>query len=83
MDYYVNQLKPLIDKYFSTYPDKEHTAFGGSSMGGLAAFNFATKRNDIYGFALCFSPAFHLFDKKELYDYADSLNINPQEFGKF
>ena len=83
MDYFVNTLKPLIDQYFSTIPDREHTAFGGSSMGGLAAFNYGTKRPDIYGFSLCFSPAFHLFEKGELYDYVDSLNINPQEFGKF
>ena len=83
INYFVNELKPIIDKYFSTYPDKQHTAFGGSSMGGLAAFNFATKRNDIFGFALCFSPAFHLYKKDELYAYVDSLNINPQNYGKF
>ena len=83
MDYIVNQLKPLIDQYFSTNPDKEHTAFGGSSMGGIAAFNYATRRNDIFGFSLCFSPAFFLYEKKELYDYVDSLNINPHDYGKF
>lgn len=83
MDYFVNTLKPMIDKYFATNPDREHTAFGGSSMGGLAAFNYGTKQKETYGFSLCFSPAFHLFDKKELYEYVDSLNINPKEFGKF
>ena len=83
MDYIVNELKPIIDQHFSTYPDKEHTAFGGSSMGGLAAWNYGTKRKDIFGFSLCFSPAFHLFEPKELYEYVDSLNINPEEFGKF
>ena len=83
MDYIVNTIKPLIDQYFSTYPDREHTAFGGSSMGGLAAFNYATKRNDIFGFSLCFSPAFHLFEKEGLYAYVDSLNINPKDYGKF
>ena len=83
MDYIVNTLKPLIDQTFPTMPEKWNTAFGGSSMGGLAAFNFGTKRNDIFGFSLCFSPAFHLFDKKQLYEYLDSLNINPDDFGKF
>lgn len=83
MDYFVNTLKPIIDENFSTYPDKEHTGFGGSSMGGLAAFNYGTKRKDVFGFSLCFSPAFHLFNKKELYEYVDSLNINNEEFGKF
>ena len=83
MDYIVNTLKPLIDQTFPTIPDKEHTAFGGSSMGGLAAFNYGTKCKDIFGFSLCFSPAFHLFEKEELYQYVDSLNINPEEYGKF
>ena len=83
MDYFVNKIKPLVDSLFPTLPEKEFTGIGGSSMGGLAAFNFATTHKDVFGFALSFSPAFHLFDKKVLYDYLDSLNINPQEFGKF
>ena len=83
MDYIVNHVKPLIDKYFSTRPERKYTAFGGSSMGGLAAFNYGTKRKDIFGFALCFSPAFHLFEEDELYHYVDSLNINPKDYGKF
>ena len=83
MDYIVNTLKPIVDKYFSTNPSREYTGFGGSSMGGLAAFNYGTKRRDIFSFSLCFSPAFFLFNKKELYDYVDSLNINNEEFGKF
>ena len=83
MEYVVNILKPVIDNYFSTNPDKQHTAFGGSSMGGLAAFDYGSKYHDTFGFALCFSPAFHLFSKKVLYEYVDSLNINPKEYGKF
>ena len=83
IDYVVDILKPLIDKYFATRLEKEFTAFGGSSIGGLAAFNFATKRKETFGFSLSFSPAFFLFDQKELYEYVDSLNINPEEYGKF
>ena len=83
MDYVVNIVKPMIDHYFYTLPQREFTAFGGSSMGGLAAFNYGTKCKETFGFALCFSPAFFLFDKKKLYDYVDSLNINPYEYGKF
>lgn len=83
MDYIINTLKPLIDQHFSTYTDREHTAFGGSSMGGLAAFNYGTKCKETFGFSLCFSPAFFLFKKKDLYRYVDSLNINPKEYGKF
>ena len=83
MDYVVDKLKPIIDKYFPTRKEREYTAIGGSSMGGIAAFNFGTLYKDTFGFALCFSPAFHLYNKKELYEYVDSLNINPDEYCKF
>ena len=83
MDYIVNTLKPLIEKHFSVRKEKRYTAFGGSSMGGVAAFNYGTKRHDVFGFSLCFSPAFFLYDKKDLYEYIDSLNINPEDYGKF
>ena len=83
MDYFVNQIKPLVDQYFSTRKEKEWTAFGGSSMGGIASFNMATTYHDVFGFSLCFSPAFHLYDPELLTEYVDSLNINPEEYGKF
>ena len=83
IDYLADEIKPFIDANFYTLKEKEFTGIGGSSMGGIAAFNFATKRNDIFGFSLCFSPAFHLYEKKDLYEYIDSLNINPHDYGKF
>ena len=82
MAYVVNDLMPIINQYFSTRREKEFTGIGGSSMGGIASFNFFTSYKDVFGFSLCFSPAFHLYDKKELYKYVDSLNINPNEMGK-
>ena len=83
MDYIVNEIKPIVDQYFSTRQEKEYTGIGGSSMGGIAAFNFGTIHRDTFGFALCFSPAFHLYNKKELYEYVNSLNINPNGLGIF
>lgn len=35
IDFTVNTLKPYIDENFRTMPDRENTAIGGSSMGGL------------------------------------------------
>ena len=35
LDWMVQELKPLIDAKYPTLPDREHTAIGGSSMGGL------------------------------------------------
>lgn len=83
MDYLVNVLKPLVDRHFPTLRDRENTAIGGSSMGGLASFNFATSYKDVFGFALCFSPAFHIYDHDDLYRLVDKLNLNPYEYGKF
>ena len=83
IDYVVNKLKPIIDDNFPTIREKEFTAIGGSSMGGIAAFNFATMYPEVFGFALSFSPAFHIYRKKELHEYIESLNINPERFGRF
>lgn len=35
LDWMVQELKPLIDAKYPTLPDRENTAIGGSSMGGL------------------------------------------------
>lgn len=83
MDYVVNELKPLIDKHFPTRKEREYTAFGGSSMGGLAAFNFATRHKETFGFCLSFSPAFFLYQTKPLKDYIENLHINPIDYGRF
>lgn len=56
IDYIVNELKPLIDKLFFT--EKDNTAIGGSSMGGIMAFYAYIYKPDIFKFSLSFSPAF-------------------------
>ena len=35
MDWLVGEFKPYIDANFRTLPDRQNTAIGGSSMGGL------------------------------------------------
>src|SRR5205085_585689 len=35
----VEEVKPFIDATYRTLPDREHTAVGGSSMGGLISLN--------------------------------------------
>ena len=83
MDYLVHEIKPLIDENFATLTEKEFTGIGGSSMGGLASFNFATSYKDVFGFCLSFSPAFYIYDQEDLKRYINNLNINPDEYGKF
>ncbi len=50
-------VKPIIDKNFLTKPEKEFTAIGGASMGGVISFYGHITRPEIFGRSLCFSPA--------------------------
>lgn len=53
----VDELKPLIDRRYRTLPDREHTAVGGSSLGGLLSFWLALQHGHVFGSALVVSPA--------------------------
>lgn len=64
--YMINVIKPLIDQTFPTIQEQEYTAFGGSSMGGLCAFDIASLYPETFGFSLSFSPAFFVL-KTDLY----------------
>jgi predicted alpha/beta superfamily hydrolase len=57
VEWMADELKPLIDRELPTLPDREHTAVGGSSMGGLMAYYSVVARNDIFSKAACLSPA--------------------------
>ena len=52
----VDELKPYIDDRYPTLKDRDHTAIGGSSMGGLMALYGAIAHSDIYAKALAVSP---------------------------
>lgn len=72
------ELKPLIEKTLNMTFDKQHTGIGGSSMGGLESFYIFNTFNNIFGFCLCFSPAFHLIKKQSLFSFVKSKD----ELGK-
>lgn len=57
LDWMVDELKPLIDAKYPTLPDRENTAIGGSSMGGLMSLYAVTAFNDVYSRAACLSPS--------------------------
>lgn len=57
MDWLVGTLKPYIDAVYRTLPDREHTAIGGSSMGGLMSLYAACYYNDVFQRAACLSPS--------------------------
>lgn len=58
MMFIINTLKPYIDQNFRTKPTREHTAIGGSSLGGLISFYIGMKNQDIFSRILAFSPSF-------------------------
>lgn len=78
----VNTLKPIIDENFSTLKEKEWTAAGGSSMGGLFAFEIASYFPEVFSFALSFSPAFDLFNVEEMKEAIRNRNLvkNDQKY---
>lgn len=57
LKYLVSDIKPFIDKTYSTYPDKEHTFVMGSSMGGLISVYAVSEYPEIFGGAACMSTA--------------------------
>jgi predicted alpha/beta superfamily hydrolase len=50
-------LKPMIDQRYRTLPDREHTAVGGSSMGGLIALWAGLQRPDVFSRVMAMSTA--------------------------
>jgi len=51
------ELKPVIDAAYRTIPDPQHTAIGGSSLGGLLSIYLVLKRPDVFGRAAVMSPS--------------------------
>ena len=76
-------LKPIIDELFHTKKEKQYTAIGGSSMGGIMAFYGALYRKDVFGFSLDFSPAFFLYRKKTWGKLLDQFALSPKDNIKY
>jgi enterochelin esterase-like enzyme len=55
LKFMVKELKPFIDKNFSTYTDRRHTFVAGSSMGGLISFYAICEYPQVFGGAACLS----------------------------
>lgn len=51
----VEEVKPFVDKTYSTYSSKEHTFVMGSSMGGLISLYALCEYPDVFGGAGCVS----------------------------
>lgn len=57
MDWFVNVLKPMIDRDYRTIPDREHTFIAGSSMGGLMSLYAVLAYNHVFSRAAALSPS--------------------------
>lgn len=83
LDFLINTVKPLIEKYFSVSKERKLTAIGGSSMGGIMAFYGASKYPNIFGFSLCFSPAFFLYNCHHLNEGLAKWKPNKKEASRY
>lgn len=80
LDYVVNELLPDIRKTFSVSVERKDTAYGGSSMGGLFAFDAVNTYPDIFSFSLAFSPAFCIHRKRPLKRYVKNYYKNQGQY---
>jgi enterochelin esterase-like enzyme len=55
LKFIVHELKPFIDKNYSTYTNKKNTFIAGSSMGGLISMYAICEYPNIFGAAACLS----------------------------
>jgi predicted alpha/beta superfamily hydrolase len=87
MKFVVEKVKPFIDANYRTKPDRKNTIVGGSSAGGIISFMLAWEHPNIFGSAICMSPAFKIQDidyvktvvaakeKKNVFFYIDNGGI--------
>lgn len=57
MQWVINDVKPFIDTNFRTWPHREATAVGGSSMGGMMSLYAILKHNGVFSKAAVVSPS--------------------------
>ncbi|MCB9852745.1 MAG: esterase [Phycisphaerales bacterium] len=52
----IEELKPMIDETYRTKPDRDNTAIGGSSLGGLISLHIAMEHPDVFSKCAAVSP---------------------------
>ena len=79
MKFVVKKVKPLIDATYRTKKDRKSTVVGGSSAGGIISFMLAWEYPNIFGSAICMSPAFKIQD----IDYVKTVNASKEKRNVF
>ena len=72
----INDVKPAIDREYRTWPHREATAIGGSSMGGIMAAYGVIRHNDVFSKAASVSTGW-FWNIASFRRTLASSNINP------
>lgn len=80
LQFLVTELKPFIDKTYSTYTGADHTFIAGSSMGGLISLYAICEYPQVFGGAACLSthwPGIFSMDNNPVPDaFINYLKLN-------
>lgn len=80
LQFLVTELKPFIDKNYSTYTGPDHTFIAGSSMGGLISLYAICEYPQVFGGAACLSthwPGIFSMDNNPIPDaFINYLKLN-------
>lgn len=73
--WFVETLKPAIEKRFRVHSSREHVGIAGSSMGGLMSIYMISQYNDVFSKAACLSSSTEMCFKK-LLNHIRNTNMN-------
>jgi enterochelin esterase-like enzyme len=76
LKFIVEELKPYIDKTYSTYDDPLNTIISGSDMGGLISVYAFCKYPEVFGGAACLSTHWPMIAPGVLYNMKISNNTS-------
>jgi len=71
LKFMIDDLKPMIDSRFRVLQDRESTAIGGSSLGGLISLYAGFEHTETFGKMMIFSPS--LWISEQIYDMAKTF----------
>ena len=69
----IEELKPVIDARYRTFPDAPNTALGGSSLGGLATIYLGLTHPAVFGHLAVMSPSVW-WDQRAIFNALDHFD---------
>lgn len=75
LNWLVKSFKPYIDENYLTLPDKDNTAIGGSSMGGLMSLYALSKYGRVFSKCASLSPSLWVYGGK-VPEFLDNGRLN-------